>query len=93
MNQLLVFITILVAFVYFGGSNVPKVLKDNKQMLLGFVGGVVLYSSMGMRVEGMVPGPLQQVDPAAVAAYEAQQAECLAPKSLQLTAAGWVCRD
>ena len=53
MNQLLVFITVLVAFVYFGGSNVPKVLKDNKQMLLGFVGGVVLYSSMGMRVEGL----------------------------------------
>jgi len=57
MNQLLVFITVLVAFVYFGGSNVPKVLKDNKQMLLGFVGGIVLYSSMGMRVEGVVSGP------------------------------------
>ena len=62
MNQLLVFITVLVAFVYFGGSNVPKVLKDNKQMLLGFVGGIVLYSSMGMRVEGMTP-QTQSTDP------------------------------
>ena len=94
MNKLLVFITILVIFSYFGGSNVPKVLKDNKQMLLGFVGGVVLYSSMGMRVEGAVSGPLLQVDPAAVAAYGAQQAECHHGwQRPHLTPAGeWVCQ-
>ena len=51
MNQLLLFITVLVAFVYFGGSNVPKVLKDNKQMLLGVVIGLVL-PSVGVNIEG-----------------------------------------
>ena len=51
MNQLLLFITILVIFSYFGGSNVPKVLKDNKQMLLGVVIGLVL-PSVGVNIEG-----------------------------------------
>ena len=52
MNQVLLFITVLVIFVYFGGSNVPKVLRDNKQMLLGVFGGLVLFSFMGIRLEG-----------------------------------------
>ena len=36
MNQLMLIVVVLVAFVYFGGSNVPKVLRDNKEILLGF---------------------------------------------------------
>ena len=53
MNQLSLVIVALVAFTYFGGSYVPKVLKSNKQMLLGVVGGLVLCSFFGMRlVEG-----------------------------------------
>ena len=44
MNQLSLGIVVLVAFTYFGGSYVPSVLKSNKQMLLGVVGGLVLGS-------------------------------------------------
>ena len=52
MNQLSLVIVALVAFTYFGGSYVPKVLKSNKQMLLGVVGGLVLCSFFGVRLEG-----------------------------------------
>ena len=52
MNQLLLFITVLVIFVYFGGSNVPKVLRDNKQIFLGVIVGLFLCNSMGLRLEG-----------------------------------------
>ena len=45
-------IIVFVAFVYFGGSNVPKVLRDNKELLLGVVAGLALCSFMGMRLEG-----------------------------------------
>ena len=51
MNQLLLFITVLVAFAYYGGSNVPKFLKDNKQMLLGVAIGLFL-PSVGVNIEG-----------------------------------------
>tara|TARA_B100000902_G_C27109863_1_gene813005 strand:+ start:716 stop:922 length:207 start_codon:yes stop_codon:yes gene_type:complete len=62
MNQLLVFITVLVIFVYYGGSNVPKVLKENKQMLLGFAVGLVL-PSVGVNIEGAYSGNKDAVDP------------------------------
>ena len=52
MDQLLLFITVLVIFVYFGGSNVPKVLRDNKQIFLGVIVGLFLCNSMGLRLEG-----------------------------------------
>ena len=50
MNQLSLGIVVLVAFTYFGGSYVPNVLKNNKQMLLGVVGGLVLGSFFGVRL-------------------------------------------
>ena len=53
MNQLSLVIVALVAFTYFGGSYVPKVLKSNKQMLLGVVGGLVLGSFFGVGLEGI----------------------------------------
>ena len=52
MNQLSLVIVALVAFTYFGGSYVPKVLKSNKQMLLGVVGGLVLGSFFGVEGNG-----------------------------------------
>ena len=42
-----------VAFVYCGGSNVPAVLRNNKQLLGGVVVGLFLCSFFGMRVEGL----------------------------------------
>jgi len=53
MNQFTLLVIILVVFTYYGGSNVPKVLKDNKELLLGVVGGLVLCSFLGMRLEGL----------------------------------------
>ena len=53
MNQFTLLVIILVVFTYYGGSNVPKVLKDNKELLLGVVGGLVLCSFTGMRLEGV----------------------------------------
>ena len=57
MNGLLLPLFALVAFTYFGGQNVPKVLKDNKQMLLGiFVGSLLSFGGMvDISVEGLVP--------------------------------------
>jgi len=54
MNRLLIALVALVAFTYFGGQNVPKVLKDNKQMVLGVFIGVLLHRFMGIGVEGIV---------------------------------------
>tara|TARA_Y100001958_G_scaffold129498_1_gene98061 strand:+ start:2831 stop:3589 length:759 start_codon:yes stop_codon:yes gene_type:complete len=52
MNQLVILVVALVVFIYFGGKYVPKVLKDNKQIMLGLVGGVALCSFMCKSVEG-----------------------------------------
>jgi len=43
----------LVAFIYCGGSRVPRVLNQNKDMILGVLGGLVLCSFFGMRLEGI----------------------------------------
>ena len=51
MNMLLVLIA-LVAFTYFGGQNVPKILKDNKQIILGVLVGVLLHHVLRDRVDG-----------------------------------------
>lgn len=47
MNIVFIAVIVLVLFVYFGGKNVPDVLKKNKEMLLGFVVGLVASSFMG----------------------------------------------
>jgi len=63
MNQLSLVIVALVAFTYFGGSYVPSVLKSNKQMLLGVVGGLVLCSFFGMRlVEGGIASAIHGIE-------------------------------
>lgn len=46
-------LVLLVLFVHLGGSNVPKVLKDNKQMVYGVTIGLVLCSFFGANVEGL----------------------------------------
>jgi len=56
MNQFTLLVIILVVFTYYGGSNVPKILKDNKEILLGVVVGLVLCSFLGMRLEGVTGG-------------------------------------
>ena len=53
MNQILLVVIALVLFVHFGGPNVPKILRDNKQLLYGIIIGLVLCSFFGLRVEGM----------------------------------------
>ena len=53
MKGLLLGLVLLVLFVHFGGPNVPKVLKDNKQMVYGVTIGLVLCSFFGVNVEGI----------------------------------------
>ena len=55
MNMVSLVLVAIVAFTYFGGQNVPKVLKDNKQMILGVFVGVLLHQFMGIGVEGWEP--------------------------------------
>ena len=55
MNQLMLVVVALVALCYFGGNYCPAVLKKNKEILLGVVGGLVLCSFSGMRLEGFSP--------------------------------------
>lgn len=52
MNKLMLIVGVFVAVVYFGGSNVPKVLRDNKKMLCGVLVGVVLSVLIGPTLEG-----------------------------------------
>ena len=51
MNLLLV-LTGLVVFIYFGGKYVPQILKANQQIILGCLVGVLLHQFLGDRVEG-----------------------------------------
>lgn len=53
MNKLLIVVVLLVLFVQFGGPNVPKILKDNKQMVYGITIGLVMCSFFGVNVEGL----------------------------------------
>ena len=53
MNQFTVAVLVLVVFCYFGGKYCPAVLKQNKQILLGVVGGLVLASFFGFRLEAL----------------------------------------
>lgn len=50
MNMFTLLVLALVVFAYYGGASCPKVLKDNRKMLLGVVIGLALFSFMG--VEG-----------------------------------------
>lgn len=62
MNQLMLLVVVLVAFIYFGGSNVPKILRDNKNILLGVAIGLGICVSFTMRLEGWHTGePLEKV--------------------------------
>ena len=52
MNQFTIAVLLLVVFCYCGGKYCPSVLKQNKQILLGVVGGLVLASFFGFKLEG-----------------------------------------
>ena len=56
MNQFTVLVLLLVVFCYCGGKYCPAVLKQNKEILLGVVGGLVLSSFFGLKLEGAVGG-------------------------------------
>jgi hypothetical protein len=60
MNTLMLAVIALVAFIYCGGSRVPPVLRQNKDMILGVVGGLVLASFAGLRLEGATMPILSQ---------------------------------
>jgi hypothetical protein len=51
MNMLILLTFVLVAFCYFGGKHCPKVLKDNKKILLGVFVGLTICSFMDLKLE------------------------------------------
>ena len=53
--KVLLFIFAIVCFTWFGGSNVPGILKNNKEILLGIFIGIILNQYMGNTIEG-APG-------------------------------------
>ena len=53
MNTLLIILVVIVGFCYFGKNKCPKVLKDNKEMLLGVLVGLALCSFMSVNLEGI----------------------------------------
>lgn len=53
MNTLLIVLVAVVGFCYFGENKCPKVLKDNKEMLLGVLVGLALCSFAGLKLEGL----------------------------------------
>ena len=95
MNMMSMVLVALVAFTYFGGQNVPKVLKDNKQMLLGVFVGVLLHQFMGIGIEGVGGDPnvgeteSQEQRAARIAACEdGGDAECLDLDKMCVAATG-----
>ena len=67
--MIMLLIVAAVVFAYYGGASCPKVLKDNKQMLLGVVVGLLLGSFFGVRIEGYPTGfEKQDMGPAEFAA-------------------------
>ena len=52
MNNLLIFGLVIVGFSYFGGKSCPILLKDNKEMILGVLIGLVICSFYGFKIEG-----------------------------------------
>ena len=52
MNMILLVLIAIIGFTYFG-QNVPNVFKDNKQLLLGELVGVLLQKYTGELVEGL----------------------------------------
>ena len=52
MNMIMLLVVAAVVFAYYGGNICPKVLKDNKQILLGVLVGLLLGSYFGVRIEG-----------------------------------------
>ena len=51
--MIMLLVVALVVFAYYGGASCPKILKDNKQMLLGVVVGLLMGSFFGVRIEGL----------------------------------------
>lgn len=52
MTTLLILIVIVVVFSYYGGKNVPSLLRNNKEILLGLLVGYCLCFFTGDLIEG-----------------------------------------
>jgi hypothetical protein len=63
MNMIMLSIVAVAVFAYYGGASCPKILKDNKQMLMGVVVGLLLGSFFGVRLEG-ITDPEEPAEPA-----------------------------
>ena len=57
MNTLMLVALAVVALCYCGGKYCPKVLKQNKEMVLGVLVGMALCSFAGLKMEGFMVTP------------------------------------
>ena len=46
MNQLMLLAVAVAVFVYYGGSYVPAILKENKEIVLGIAIGLIICMGM-----------------------------------------------
>ena len=56
MNTLMLVVLAVVLLCYCGGRFCPKVLKENKEVVLGVLVGMALCSFAGLRMEGIYVG-------------------------------------
>lgn len=57
MNTLMLVALVVVLLCYCGGNYCPKVLKENKELVLGVLVGMALCSFAGLRLEGFMVTP------------------------------------
>ena len=62
INQIILLSILLLFFVYYGGKYVPTVLKQNKEILVGVVGGLVLCVFLKSRIEGVCSNDISDID-------------------------------
>ena len=76
MSTLMLVVIALVALCYCGGRFCPKVLKQNKEVLLGVFIGMALCSFDGLRLEGMI-APRNIDDLPSICCTDPDSEECI----------------
>ena len=82
MNNLMISLVVLVLVVYYGGPTVPNILRDNKEMLFGGVGALVLSSFFGIGMEGYLSA--KDITNAQVEARDKYGTDCLEVESVSV---------
>ena len=82
MNTLMLVVIAVVALCYCGGKYCPKVLKDNKEVVLGVLVGMALCSFAGLKLEGFKNLGKDCILNDECNSKTCEEGECVDPKSL-----------